>query len=440
MHPRTRRLTSALALVVAVMLPASSAEAQRAAGPFAGLLGAGADVEARQTLDVSGSLFGAWDDTLTSSDASAVDRRFLRSGLASGASGSVTHVRRSSLFQWQSGASSSLRLYGTKSSARAATFSAQTSASTRVAQRVSLSASGGWSYSPYYSFAPGYDGRLSNEGAFGGGFGVATAAKRNTILSAGGGMSWQLSRRDTFSLGSSVSRSAFLDQSGLDINAWAANARFGHQLTRALGFRAGFGRTQATYQSAGNTPATSDTIELGIDYGDALVFRGRQTSLSFAWSTGAVRWNDETRFRLNGSAALTRGFGRAGSAALQYNRATDFEAGFRQPVLRDTVSAGVNNQLGTRTTWSTQVSYARGTIGFGSSAGRYTSYNAGGGMSVAVTRRIGVFTDYSVYRYEVPSGATVFTSLPKFSRQSVTAGLSLWAPLIADKRSSRDSR
>ncbi len=59
---------------------------------------------------------------------------------------------------------------------------------------------------------------------------------------------------------------------------------------------------------------------------------------------------------------------------------------------------------------------------------------------MAVTRRIGIFTDYSFYRYEVPAGSTVFTVLPKFSRQSVTAGLTLWVPLISDKRSSSDSR
>ena len=87
-----------------------------------------------------------------------------------------------------------------------------------------------------------------------------------------------------------------------------------------------------------------------------------------------------------------------------------------------------------------QAGYVRGNIGFGSGASHYDSYQAGGGLNVAVTRRLSFFTDYSFYQYEVPAGATVFTSLPKFSRQSVTAGLSVWAPLIADKRSTRDSR
>ena len=51
----------------------------------------------------------------------------------------------------------------------------------------------------------------------------------------------------------------------------------------------------------------------------------------------------------------------------------------------------------------------RGGIGFESTASHYNSSNAGGGLNVAVTRRIGIFTDYSFYRYDVPAGSTVFT-------------------------------
>ena len=414
--------------------------AQRATGPYSGVLGAAADGEARQTLDVRGSLFGAWDDTLTSSDASAVDQRFLRSGAASGASGSLTHALRSSNLQWSSSASSSLRLYGSKSEDRAATYAASTSLNTRIARRISLTASGGWAYSPYYSFAPGYDRRLATEGAFGGGFGLATAAEKNTMANAGTGLTWQLSRRDAFSVTGSASRYNFPDEANGSIDTWGGSARFTHTLSRSLSFHAGFGRTQARYKEVDNRSATSDSIDVGVDYNDALVFSGRRTSLAFGWSTGAVRWNDDTMIRLNGTATLTRGFGRSGSAALRYSRTTNFDAGFREPILSDTVSAGVNDQLGRRVTWSTQVSYSHNGIGFSSSSQNYDAYNAGGGITVALTRRIGLYTDYSFYSYEMPAGATVFTSLPEFSRQSVTAGLTLWAPLIADKRSSRDSR
>ena len=156
-----------------------------------------ATADASHTLDLRGSLFGAWDDTLTSGDTSAVDPRFLRSGTAGGASGSLAHARRSSRFEWQSGVASSLRMSGSRERRHGGDVRGQTAINTTISRRVSLSGSGGFAYSPYYDFSPGLDGRLSNVGAFGGGFGVATAAQRNTTASAGSGVNIRLSRRDT---------------------------------------------------------------------------------------------------------------------------------------------------------------------------------------------------------------------------------------------------
>ena len=253
-------------------------------------------------------------------------------------------------------------------------------------------------------------------------------------------MDVRLTRRDTFGVNGNFRRSEFLDQPDGEIDLWDVGARWGHTLTRSLGFHAGFGRQTATYQVDRDTSATGNNIDVGIDYNDTLVFSlNRRTALTFGMSTSAVRWNDRYNFRLNGSAVLTRSFSRSGSAVLRYTRDTGFEAGFREPVLQDTVSAGVSNQLSRRVTWSAQVAYRYGGIGFDGSRS-YNSYNAGGGVHMALTRRISMFTDYSVYRYDVPAGSTVFTSLQKFSRQSVTAGLSVWAPLISEKGSTRDSR
>lgn len=426
-------------LVTAVS--AAPAAAQRAAGPFAGLLGNATDVDARHTLDVRGSLFGAWDDNLTDNNDPALDNRFLRSGAAAGGSASLTHARRSMRFQWQSSANTSLRLYGTDSSDRAATYNLQSGISTQLNQRVSLSANGGLTFSPYYDFAPGVDGRLSNSGAFGGGFNVATVAERNRATSGSAGLNFQISRRDSVGVSANAFRYEFLDQANSGIDSWSLGASWGRTLTRGLGVHAGFTRQEVSYERAGGSSVRGDNIDIGIDYNDTLVFAlSRRTALSFGTSTSAYRWNNHTYFRLNGTAQLTRSFGRSGSASLGYERRTSFDPAFRDPVQEDGVNAGINNQLNRRTTWSGQVALQRGNIGFGSNTPTFKSYNAGGGVQVAMTRYLGLFTDYSFYRYDVPAGSTVFTSLSRFSRHSITAGLSVWAPLIADKRSARDTR
>jgi hypothetical protein len=426
---------------LAAALGAGPAAAQRAAGPFAGFLGNATDVDARHMLEVRGSLFGAWDDTLTGGDDPAFDDRFLRSGGAAGASGSLVHARRSTRYEWSSSAASSLRLYGTDSDDRSATFSGQTGINTSLSRRVSLSASGAMTFSPYYDFAAGLDTRLSTVGAFGGGFNVATAAERNVAVNVNSGLNVQVSRNDSIGVTGSASRHNFLDQQNSAIDSWSVGTRWGRALTRTLGVHAGYTRQDVTYNRDGSAPVTGDNFDFGLDYHDTLMFAlSRRTALSFGTSTSATRWNNHTYFRVNGNAALTRSFGRSGSASLQYSRATDFDAAFRDPVLSDVVSAGISNQVGRRATWSAQMAYQHGNLGFGSGASAFDSYNAGGGVNIAVSRRFGFFTDYSFYRYDVPAGSTVFTSLSKFSRQSVTAGLSVWAPLIADTRSARDTR
>jgi len=420
------------------------AAAQRAAGPFSGILGAVADADARHTLEVRGSLFGAWDDTLSSTNDPALDQRFLRSGGAAGASGSLDHAFRAPRFQWDSSLGSSLRLYGTDSQDRAATYNGRTGINTSLSQRVNWSANADFSYSPYYAFAPGIDDRVTPVGAFGGGFNVATAAERNLATAVGSSLGVQLSRRDGISFDARATRYHFMDQADSNVDTWRAGGRFTHTLTRSVGLYAGFYREEVAYQHPGSSPVKTDGFDFGIDYHDSLVFSlARRTALSFSTSTSAMRWNNATHFRLNGNAALTQSFGRSGSASLNYTRDTDFNAGFTAPLLRESISAGISNQVGRKTTWSAVAAWEHGSIGFDSAAGaagNFDAYNAGGGINVALTRRIGFFTDYSFYRYDVPAGSTTFTSLSRFSRQSITAGLSLWAPLIADKRSFRDTR
>jgi hypothetical protein len=248
----------------------------------------------------------------------------------------------------------------------------------------------------------------------------------------------RLSRRDTFEAELNARHADFLDQQESSVTSYGGHARYRHSLTSALGVYAGYGREEGRYNFANASNLTSNTFDLGIDYGDTLEF-SRRTALSFSFSTSAVRWEDDTHYRVNGSAALTRAFGRTGSGVLQYQRTTETLPGFRDPLLSDTVSGAFSNQLGRNGSWSVNAGYVRGDIGFGAESRRYNVYDVGGRVTRALTRYLGVFGDYTYYRYEVPSGATVFTFLPKFSRQSVSAGLTLWAPLINDARPPRET-
>ena len=446
---RVRHFAScSFGVVIATVVLASPAAAQRSAGPYAGILGGVDDATARQTLTVRGSASGVWDDIIADSTGDPdFDRRFLRSGLGGGASGSVSHALRSRRLDWQSSANSAFRLYGSDDSARAVTFGAGSAVNAGLSSRVAFSSSANIAYSPYYRFGPALDDRLAVGGEFGGGFGVATAAERNLSADGTAGVTVRLSRRNTIDVDGHARRYDFLDQPDNSVTWIGGGAVYRRSLTSTLGVHGGFAREEARYDVA-QAPnltddtlenLTNDTIDIGVDYGDTLEFT-RRTSLSFSTSTAAIRWRDETHWRLEGSATLTRAFSRTMIGLLEFARDTEFTPGFREPLLTNTFTGGLSDQIGRRTSWSASAGYSRGSVGFDSNDGRgYDAYNAGGRLTLAVTRNLGLFTDYTYYRYEVPAGATVFTFLPKFSRQSVSVGLSVWKPVINDTRPPRES-
>ena len=437
LNPLARRSLGYFVLFLALAAPAA---AQRSGGPYAGVLGS-TDETGRHTLIFRGSLFGAWDDILTENLTAdpAVDSRFLRSGLAGAAEGGLTHARRTNRVQWLSSADTALRVYGSDDDAVAATLAGRTDATLTMNSRMSLRLGGGWTYSPYYDVSPSYGSQSSTVGSFGGGFGVATAAERNMSTDGTAGLTVQLSRRDTIEVNGNARHWDFLDQPDATVSSYGGSATYRHALTRTLGIHAGFGRDEARYEFADADPLINDTIDVGVDYGDTLEFT-RRTALSFGFSTSATRWNDDTHWRVNGSASLTRAFGRNGSGLLRYQRDTEYLAGFREPLLSDTISGGFSNQIGRDTTWSLNAAYVRGEIGFGETAQRYDIYDAGGRLTRALTRNFGVFGSYTYYRYDVPTAATVFAFYPKFSRQSISFGLALWAPIINDTRPPRETK
>ena len=431
-----------LGIGVLVLALAAPASAQRAAGPNSGVLGTTDDSNSRETLVFRGSLFGAWDDIITENftenSEDGLDDRFLRSGFAGGIEGGLTHARRGPRVRWLSSVHSALRAYGSDEDALAATVAGRTNLNAELNRRISMVFGGGLSYSPYYELGPSYGTQSQSIGSFGGGFGLATAAERNMTTEGNAGATVRLSRRDTLEMSGDVRHWAFLDQPDSTVTSYGARARYRHALTSTMGIYGGFGREEARYNYAGASNLTGDTFDAGIDYGDTLEF-SRRTALSFSFSTSAIRWNEETHFRVNGSAALTRAFGRTGSGLLQYQRGYEPAGGFREPLLTDTISGGFSNQVGRDMSWSVNGGYVRGDIGFESGSRRFNVYDAGARVTRALMRNLAVFGSYSYYRYEVPAGSTVFTFLPKFSRQSVSVGVSLWAPIVNDTRPPRDA-
>jgi hypothetical protein len=451
----SRRFQIVSAVVIGCLW-ATPAAAQRATGPFAGLFG-GQGAEREQSLDFRGSLFGTYDrDRATGGDPLLADRRFDQSGMLGGVSGGLSYRRHRNRTAVSFDGSGSLLDY-TASPGLAGIASANGAVTTAFGQKFAFSTTGGLVYSPFYQFAPFLDAGiggispLASGGipsltsasflptATGGpplapGPGLAALSQRNATLFGSLAVTSNYSKKSSLSGDVNWHETRMLDSGTSDLRSWGGHAVFRHHLTRALSFHAGYGRDQIRYSFASSSaPPIYQSLDVGLDYGDALAF-ARRTSLSFFTTTSAVRYSNRTYYRLGGGAVLTRGLARTWSSTLAYVRGTDFVPGFSQPLLSDSLSAGLGGLIAARVSSFSNVGFSRGSVGFSSTNSNFNSYFVTSGLQAAVTRSMGLFGQYTYYQYQVPAGSSALQLMPHLSRHAVTVGLSMWVPITKQVR------
>jgi hypothetical protein len=430
------RKVAAFALAAAFGLAAPAA-AQRANGPNAGQFGGEPDPARWQGLDLSGAFFGAYDANLLPSYAvfDRVDERLRNSGASAGLAGSLAYERRGDRARFSMNGGVSARQYAAGSSSPVAAYQGRTTFDANLGPKVVFNAGGGAAYSPFFQFAPFMDAGISSVGPMSGGFDYATVAERNLSVDGTAGITSNFSKRTSAYASVTGHQWRLPDSASNNLAEWGGTAGIRHNLTRHLGVHAGYSRTAVNYAFTDVSPYRHESIDVGVDYGDTLSF-ARRTALTFSTSTSAIRYVGETHYRLNANAVLTRGFRRSWSAWLGYNRDTEFRIGFREPLLSDSFNTGFGGLFSRKVQWSNAAGYTRGSVGFGGSA--FTTYSVTSRLDLAVTRTAGLFTQYAFYHYDVPPGASTLDTVPRFMRHALTAGLTVWLPLINDVRAPKE--
>jgi hypothetical protein len=426
-----------LCILVAWLGATAPALAQRANGPYAGAFGPQPDADQIQGLDLSGAFLGAYDHDVypTVPSSEALDPRLNASGPSGGVTGTLSYDRRGDRTQFALTGAAAARRYASSPDLTAAAYQVASSLSASVTSRLVLSARGALDYSPFFEFAPFLDPGSGTVGPVGPGFGHATVAEPNLGLDASIGMTDNLTKQTSVVATVEGRDRRMPDAPENNLRTWRASAGLRHRLSQALGLHFQYAREQNEYAFAAAAPFVNETIDAGVDYGDTLSF-ARRTALSFTTSTTATRYLGETHYRLNGSARLSRGFGRTWSSWVGYNRDTEFRIGFSAPLLSDSIDAGLAGQFSWRARWSTGVGYTNGTIGFGSD--RFHTYSATSRLDFALNRMLAVFGQYGHYDYEVPPGSSTLNLVPRFSRQTVVIGLSAYLPLVRDVRAPKE--
>lgn len=446
-----------LAAVVVVCGCTAQAAAQtpRVEGPFAGLFGGQAgDRRVNHSLEARGSVFGLYQDVLRPTAQEVVDYqldpRYQESGAFGGVSGALDYAyrrtaKRSGFYVNGHAAAAD---YSVQPEDIAAVYNASVGLNTQLTQKVTFNASGYAGYAPFYNFGaamiPGA-GPTPGVPLVGGGidqtlpgsnFGFGAIFDPNVNVGALSGITANLSKRDTLSVLADYRATRLLgpqDTAYTGYTAWNAGATYLHKLTRQLSLRLGYHREASRYSNS-DQRFTRNGYEIGVDYGDAFNLQlGRHTTLSIAPSASVVRWNDDTHFRVNGSVVLTHNMGRTWTASARYVRDLSFVIGFTEPILSDTVGGSVGGTLSRRVRWTSSADWSRGGIGF-SGGSHYGWYSATSNLSVALSRRVAPYVQYTLYGYDVPPGSTSMPMLSTFLRQTVSAGLTLFAPIFSSGR------
>jgi len=426
-----------LVIVVALLAPAGAA-AQGLAGPFGGLFGRTPERIGKEftAIEFRSTVRGQYDDALLAPGTPA--DLVPEGGPSGGGSAGLAFERRSDRLRVSLHGTASHQQFFREPVFAATSYDTGAQLMTQVATRLALDASIGYRRSPFYHLVPDAAGGLPAPVMLLPSDVVAASRLDHESIEGMAGFTSAYSRRSTLSGSVSRRSTRFFDLPDQDFEVWGAQGTWRRRLNRSLAARIAYGREE-TRPAAGTSRFVHETLDVGIDFERALSL-ARRTGLTFTTQTSAVREaGGERRYRLNGGALLTRGFQRSWLASLAINRDTEFLPGFLQPVFSDGISASLAGMLSPRLEWSATAGARRGQVGF-DNPDDFTTYTGSSRLAMALTRRLGIHAEYTYYRYELPVGSSTVVLLPRLSRQAVSAGFSVYAPIFTRMRTPRDPR
>jgi hypothetical protein len=250
----------------------------------------------------------------------------------------------------------------------------------------------------------------------------------------GGNVGLNLSLTNRLGLGVDYGRAQSVTEAGVgEMQVQGGGAYLRYRLTQNASMKAGYSRQEARYESLDREPRLTERVNIGVDYRKPLSIT-RRTHLRFgAGSAVADDGRGRRRLEAIGSASLVHQMKRTWSASALYSREVGFIEGFDEPVLTDSVTAALGGLMSRRLEFSTGAGYFNGAIGFTPGAPRFDSYSAWVRVRRALNQSLAAYAEYLFYHYEFDESISRPAGLPpRYSRNGVRAGLSLWVPLLGN--------
>jgi hypothetical protein len=433
------------------------APTQPSGRPFSGMFGGAAPLAGRgRQLDVSGSLYGVH---LFKNNLPIVD-----DGTHAVPPGSTTYAGGGAQLvygqYWDHGFAGALGTFGesyfpsykdTDPWIERWGVMGHGGVSGELGRKVSASATGSLSYSPYLQQQNLF---LNGPPTIGGpiigtpGLDFVVAHQPSAVATANSSLSFRIDQRSSVDVYGTLHTRVFTEEDQPSQYDTMAGARYRYRINRYVGVRAGYGLRYARYGSDRDLPGqTSHVIDAGLDggYGQSYALTRRTT---FAFNVGSSifatdqirqggddqQFDPRTRLAVNASADLLHSWARSWSANLGYRRGVSYEVGFYQPFLSDSAFASVGGLFAQRLDFTASAFYTNGSVGFSGRNNGYATASGRVSLRAALTTNISTYAQYFYYHYLFESGVRLPQYLaPNLDRQGVTVGLSAWLPLLSSR-------
>ena len=422
--------------VAALLLLPAAAFAQGDPGPFGGLFGRTPERTGNEftAIDFRSAFAAQYDDALLV-DESLPEDDVPRSGYTSGVNTGLVFERQSDrlLFRAQGGAT--YQEYYRKPVFGATSYDASLLFLAEPATRFQLQGQAGYRRSPYFQMVPGVP--AFNSPVITPSDPYAVRLIRNQGYDVSGGFVSKYSKRSSLTVTATHREDRYGDTGANTFGFLGMEARWRRQMSRSFAVHAAYGLERHRHSSLADDLFLYETVDIGVDFNRQLSV-SRRTTLGFSTDTSAIkRPLTGRRYRVNGNVTLTTHFGRTWRASAGVRRHTELLPGFFEPLFSDEVTGEVGGMFSKRADWMTTISAGKGWFGFDNN-GRYATGHTLSRLNLAITRRLGLFAEYSIYYHKLPPTPTAFVMPGQLSRQAFAVGFNTWIPILNKVRAPRD--
>lgn len=461
--PRLRRRRGRAGVLVAVvwLAAAAGADAQQIDGadssrPIRSLFGgATSETPTNQSLNLSGALFGGFDDDIFARGQNPGLGRPRVSGEFVGGQASLSYFKRLATATVQASGATSAR-YVTDSQELVPTFHSGTfQFGKEFGPRTSLQVRQLLLYRPFFTAAP-FVGQSGTGATFpgsetgvgsdlGGGFDPSlddstissdrTAFQYATAVD----LTRRLSPRSRLEFFGVYGQSDFgqsAETANVDNTRAQVRGRYVYDLTSFLAARLGYGFRRFGAQEGRN--GVNHDIDIGLILNRPFQFRRGRTEFSATTgSTLLVRdrvstaqgGGDRTLFRVIGTGQVRHTFQGDWIADATYTRSVGFLDGFLEPVQGDRVTTSLSGLLTRGLEFQMEAGYMSGAIGMQDR--NFDTALAGARLRLALTQKLALFAQYFYFQYAYDDDvAAQLLVAPELERQGFRAGLTVWLPVL----------